>query len=106
MLAGDILNVLPDPVITRVWVMYRTGLPESLFFTTRGLYRAPDTSALARQFATEMDRREDLSDRAVSAMEAKFGRGELREAQEQSQRLLDNARKRGILVPATPGEVS
>ena len=25
--AEEIMNALPDPVVTRVWVMYRTGLP-------------------------------------------------------------------------------
>jgi hypothetical protein len=102
--AGEILNTLPDPIISRVWVMYRTGLPKSQFFLTRGLYLAPEPSALATQRAGEQDRVEELSDRAVASMEAKFGRGEVREAQEQSQRLLDNARARGIRTPASPSE--
>ena len=99
--AAAILGALPLPVISRMWVLYRTGLPESRFFSTRGLYRAPDPSKIIFKAAEEEERRGEVVDRAFAAMEQKFGRKELAEAQAQDTLLVAEARRKGLLVRAT-----
>jgi hypothetical protein len=103
--AAPIIEALPDPVIYRVWMLYQNGLPEEQFFSTRGLYRAPDPNEIIIRSAEADDRREQVVDKALNALESKFGRTELREEQEHQRMLVANARKRGILVAASVAEV-
>ncbi len=41
-LALTILKNLPDAVFWRIWVVYRGNLPEDRYYTSGGLYEAPD----------------------------------------------------------------
>ena len=38
-------------------MIYKDGLPEDRFLTVRGLYQAPEPSAIARSFEDEDERR-------------------------------------------------
>ena len=40
--ALTILKNLPDAVFWRIWVVYRGNLPEDRYYTSGGLYEAPD----------------------------------------------------------------
>jgi hypothetical protein len=102
--AALILGALPKTVVARIWILYRSGLPEERFFSTRGLYRAPDPNEVVLKAVEDQERREEVVDRAFSAMERRFGRKELAEAQAQDALLIADARKRGTLVKATPEE--
>lgn len=102
--AAAIISVLPQTVVSRVWLLYRAGLPEDRFFSTKGLYRAPEPNAIVQRAAEEEERRTDIVDRSFSALEQKFGRKELEEVRAQERGLIADARKRGTLVRATAEE--
>jgi hypothetical protein len=53
--ACDIPNALPQRVINRIWVLYKTGLPEKKFFLAKGLFRAPEPNLIVREFEAEDD---------------------------------------------------
>ena len=105
--AGDavqIMAALPDPVIARTWVLYRTGLPDAKFFTTKGLYRAPDPVDFSAREAANEEKREEIIDRTVAHLEHKFGRKELAETLIHEQAMVADARERGTLVRASEKE--
>jgi hypothetical protein len=99
--AQRIIRVMTDPVIERIWLLYKANLPADRFFTVRGLYQAPEPQVVTRTVEADSNRRDTISDRAVADLEKRFGRGELEEAQEISQRILEDARRRGVLTPVT-----
>jgi hypothetical protein len=102
--ALSILTVIPKPVLDRVWVLYKSGIPEDRFFTTKGLYRSPDTHQLSQIQAKSEEARSEVVDRAVSQMEAKFGRKEVQETLDIERRLFEDARRRGVVTKATSEE--
>jgi hypothetical protein len=97
-----ILSTVPVPVLNRVWVLYRSGVAEDRFFSTTGLYRAPDPHQLNQiQEASDVERSR-VVDHSLVAMEQKFGRQEVAETMVTERRLIEDARRRGALTPATP----
>jgi hypothetical protein len=102
--APKIVAALSNPVINRVWLMYKVGLPEDRFFTTRGLYRAPQPNVVARHHQDEEDSQEAPTDRALAAMEQRFGIQQTNAVREQERMLLEDAKRRGVLVPASEKE--
>ena len=64
----------------------------------RGLYQAPEPSAIARSFEEEDERRGGVADRAMSDLERRFGEQELAATKMIDQRILEDARRRGVLT--------
>lgn len=104
--ANRILGTVPVPVQNRLWVLYRAGVAEDRFFSTKGLYRAPDPRQLHRAQEETEDQRANAVDRSMAAMEQKFGRKEIAETMATERRLVEDARRRGALQRATPDEVN
>lgn len=103
--ARKVIGTLPSTVIERIWIMYKARLPADRFFTARGLYLAPEPATLVRQNEEDHDARESASDRAIAALEQRFGHSELAEEREASQRLLEDARRRGVLTTVSAGSI-
>ena len=50
--ALTILKNIPDAVFWRIWVVYRGNLPEDRYYTSGGLYEAPDQMTYRQKFTT------------------------------------------------------
>lgn len=104
--ATTVLEALPQTVLDRIWVLYKSGLPEDRFFSTRGLYRAPDPNSVKKIAEDDEDRRSAVVDRTLSEMERRFGKEEVAEAQIIDQRLFQDAQRRGVLTKIDPEGVA
>lgn len=98
--AALILTTIPVTVLNRVWILYRGGITEDRFFSTTGLYRAPDPHQLSNIQEAADERRSHVVDRTMEAMEQKFGKQEVAEAMAVERRLVEDARRRGTLTPS------
>lgn len=96
--ASLIVGALPQSVLTRMWVLYKAGLPEDRFFKTKGLFRAPEPNKITRQVQREERQIEGKIDRSLSEMERRFGAAEIAETKAIEQRLFEDARRRGSLT--------
>ena len=105
--AQTVIHSLPDPVRNRLWVLYKAGLPEDRFFTTRGLYSAPEPAALASRIHRGEQEQDTVAGRAVAELERRFKEHEAAQAKEIEQRVFEDAKRRGVLTRATvPGVVN
>ena len=101
--ARRVIDAIPEAIATRVWRVYRGTQPPARRFSTSGLYQAPAPSAYSRRIQGEDEGIEDLHDRTVRGMEARFGRQGMAEEAEISRKVLEGARKGGARIArATP----
>jgi hypothetical protein len=101
--AQRILEAVPATVVYRVFVIYKSSLPQSKIFTTMGLYRAPEPNRMAKKFEEAATEEEERAEKFSHEMEQKFGRQELAEQREMELLMLKNSKARGV-TRATPDE--
>jgi len=101
--AGKILAQLPPAIFWRIWILYRGGLPDDRFFSTEGLFKAPDQKAYIKRIVEEEQATEEQVDQATQQLESQFGVAEVREAQAVGSQLFAHAKKAGQLVKAQEG---
>jgi hypothetical protein len=94
--AWKVLEPLPDPILNRVYIIYKGSLPESRAFNTLGLYKAPEPSRFVRQLEKVEQQREEVMDKVEKEMETKFGRKELEEAMRTEREMAKNGGLRGV----------
>jgi hypothetical protein len=100
--ARKILQRVPLALRWRIWVLYRGKQPVDRFFSTRGLYEAPEHQVHQKRVLAEGDASEDDQiDPAMAQLERKFGAQEVREAREVEQQMLAVAEREGKLVRTT-----
>ena len=98
-----VIAAIPEPIMTRVWKVYRGLLPPAKKFSTIDLYQAPKPSAFMGKVMEDDNKEESTHDKMVREMEARFGKAEVADEAELSRRLLEQARKeRRIFEKATP----
>ncbi len=78
--ATKILTQLPPAIFWRIWIIYRGGLPDDRYFSTSGLYKAPDQRTYAKRLYEDEEAVEAQVDQVTRQMEAEFGIAEVREA--------------------------
>ena len=98
--ARQVLNQLPPAILWRIWILYRADLPDDRYYTSRGLYEAPDPKAHKKRLTEEEQKVEAVTDKATQQLERQFGAKELREAKSVESQILADAKRRGSLVRA------
>jgi hypothetical protein len=93
--AWKVIAPLPDPIVSRVFVIYKGSLPEPRVFTTLGLYKAPEPSHFVRRIEKAEEEREQVMDRVEQEMASKFGRKEIEEALAVEREMAKNSKLRG-----------
>ena len=101
--AAKILTQLPPAIFWRIWILYRGGLPDDRYFSTQGLYKAPDQKAYIKRLYEDEQIVEEQADEATRQMEAEFGIAEVREARALESKLFQHAKQSGTLVRAKEG---
>jgi hypothetical protein len=101
--AWRVISPLPDPIIKRVYVIYKGSLPEPRFFTTLGLYKAPVIKHFMRQIEQTEQESEQIMDKVEREMTARFGRKEVEEAMAVEREMAKKSKLRGM-TPATQGD--
>jgi hypothetical protein len=94
--AWKVISPIPDPIINRVYMIYKGGLPEPRVFTTLGLYKAPEPSRFIKRIEQADVEREQVMDRVEQEMERKFGRKELEETLAVEREMAKNSKLRGV----------
>ncbi len=89
--AWRVLEAIPTAILHRVFLIYKGKQPETRAFTTRDLYKAPETTVLGTRLADEQAETEKTADIAVTRMEQQFGRKELEEAAAVDQQIVAGA---------------
>jgi hypothetical protein len=98
--ARKILNQLPEKILSKIWVLYRGNGPEERYYTSRGLYDAPDQKVFVQRVQEQNEAVGRVADRATEQMERRFGAKELAEAREVESRMVEAVKKQGKLVRA------
>jgi hypothetical protein len=94
-----VINAIPESVLWRIWVLYRGNLPSDRYFSSGGLYQAPDQNTHAEQNRLHEEQTEDVADRAFSEVERQFGVEGVEEARNITHRMFETARREGKLIP-------
>jgi len=84
-------EVLPTPILHRVFLIYKGKQPDTRTYTTMSLYRAPETSAYGQKLDEEAAIVGTEADAATKRMEEQFGKKELAEAAEVDRQILAGA---------------
>jgi hypothetical protein len=71
--ALTILRNIPDAVFWRIWVVYRGNLPEDRYYTSGGLYEAPDQMTCRQRIYDGGLAVEAVADAATAKLERQFG---------------------------------
>jgi hypothetical protein len=90
-----ILDQLSGAVLHRVWMVYTAALPDSRFFSTKGIYTAPE----ARKFQKLAVETTEEPPSALHDAEQKFGLQEVKESRDVERKILADAKKRGVARP-------
>jgi hypothetical protein len=98
--ALTILKNIPDAVFWRMWVVYRGNLPEDWYYTSGGLYEAPDPMTHRQKIYDDGLAVDAAADAASKKIETRFGKAGLDEAENISRAMFREAEKSGALVPA------
>jgi len=99
--ASKIIDSLPNPIMTRVYKVWKGSFPASRKFITASLYKAPEPLEHSKIVEQEERELEQQADSSVAMMEAKFGKNEVYEARKLSERILKASNLAGA-TPATP----
>jgi hypothetical protein len=98
--ATKILTQLPPAIFWRIWIMYQGGLPEDQFFSTQGLYKAPDQRTYIKRLYEDEQVVEEQVDEATRELQARFGIAEVRESRAVESQLFKAAKDAGKLTRA------
>jgi hypothetical protein len=105
--ARKVLVNIPAALRRKFWIVYQGKLPDDRYFTTRGLYEAPEPKQYTKAMETEEQRAESGNSADLSAIPSaheevkrRFGPGEAAEARELERRMVAQARRDGVLVKA------
>jgi hypothetical protein len=98
--ALEILKKLPDAIFWRIWILYRGNLPEERYYTSGGLYEAPDQMSYQQRIQHDADDAEAVADEATALVERRFGGAGVEEAESISRQMFMKARQEGKLTPA------
>jgi hypothetical protein len=88
--ARAVVRKIPKTIRTRLWVVYRGNLDPDRYFTTRGLFEAPDHTAYNKRLVEAGDA--DV-DPAEAELTRRFGPAEVREARQMEQVMAAGALK-------------
>jgi hypothetical protein len=86
-----ILQSIPDAVFWRIWVVYRGNLPEDRYYTSGGLYEAPDQMTYRQRIYDDGVAVEVAADVATAKLERQFGRDGVPEPSPQLRIRLEDA---------------
>jgi hypothetical protein len=95
--AYRVLKALSDPVLHRVFLIYKGKQPPTRMFTTRNLYKAPEPAAYGERLAEQGDATEQKVDVVTQRMEQQFGKQELEEAAEVDRQIVKASHYRGAV---------
>jgi len=84
-------EVLPTPILRRVFLIYKGKQPETREFATLNLYKAPEPSAYGERLEAQAEAVEKAADVVIERMEQQFGKKELQEAAEVDRQVLAGA---------------
>ena len=100
--AKRVMQAIPEPIVARVWKVYRGSMPPARRFSTSGLYQAPEPSAYTMRVIEDEKVQEGTHERLIREMEQRFGKQEVAEEMEISRKVLESARKSLPSAPARP----
>lgn len=95
---------VPDPLIQRLWVIYKGTIPADRFFRTRDMYSALKASAHTKKVRFDEEQAEAAEDPTFRHLAERFGPREAHDAALLEKRMFEDAKKRGILVRASKEE--
>jgi hypothetical protein len=98
--AMQVLKHIPDALFWRIWIVYRGNLPQERYYTSGGLYEAPDPMAYQQRIYDDGEAVEAVVDAATAKLESKFGKTGVEEAEDISRQMFRQAERAGTLVPA------
>jgi hypothetical protein len=99
--AMEILKKLPEPILWRIWVLYRANLPEERYYTAGGLYEAPDQMAYQERIQHDEETTEAVADEATAIVQKRFGESpESPKPRASAARCSRKSQQEGRLVPA------
>jgi hypothetical protein len=84
-------EVLPTPIMHRVFLIYKGKQPETRLFATQNLYKAPEPSAYGQRLDDEVAATDKKADVVIQRMEQQFDKKELNEAAEIDRQILAGA---------------
>jgi len=95
--AYRIFESLSEPVLHRVFLVYKGKQPDTRRFTTHNLYCAPEPAAYGTLISETEDLAEKKADMLVKRMEQQFGREELEEAAEVDRQVVASSGLKGAV---------
>lgn len=95
--ATRIVRAIPRTLRWRIWVIYRGNLPADRYFSTKGLYEAPEPQVYNKQLGKEAEAGEQALDAEVTR---RFGTEDTEQTRETERRIMDNALKTHMLRTA------
>jgi hypothetical protein len=100
--ARKVLDQIPPALFWRIWILYRGNLPEDRYYTSKGLFDAPDLKTYNKRVFDDERQADSTADAATRRMEQQGLSGQMeREAIDIQNRIVADAKKRGILHKVT-----
>lgn len=90
--AKQVIKAIPKTLRWRIWVVYRGNQSEDRYFSTRGLFEAPDHQAYNKRLIDEGDAAEEV-DPVNADIERRFGAEDAAEARLLQRAMLEQASK-------------
>jgi hypothetical protein len=97
--ATRVLDPIPSPLISRMFVIYRGSVKPSRKFEVASIYRAPEPSAYAKRVREENVDQEAQMEKMHDQLESTFGAKELAEARALEQAIVTRAKDPKTGVP-------
>ena len=94
-----ILGNIPEALIWRIWLLCRANLPDDRYYSSGGLYEAPDTMTYRKHIDAQDHASAQTGDAAIAAMEQDAPVDEI------SQQMFHNAQRSGLLTPVRGSSV-
>ncbi len=95
--AYRVFEALSEPVLHRVFLIYKGKQPDTRHFTTHNLYRAPEPAAYGTLIAETENLAEKKTDTLFKRMEQQFGAEELAEAAEVDRQVVASSGLKGAI---------
>ncbi len=99
--AETIIRNLPEAILWRIWLVYRGNLPNDRYYSSGGLYTAPEPMAYHRKIEEHEEATGAQADQAHERLHQQFGAEAAADAAHIGQTMLKNAQKAGVLRPAS-----
>jgi len=97
--ALKVLDPIPTPLISRMFVVYRGNLRQSVKYAAAPLYKAPEPSAYAKRVREEGGDQEASMDRVHNQLETMYGPKEVAEARALEQAIVERSKDPKTGVP-------